>query len=101
MRKFALTAALALMIAAPGAQAADKKEAGDAIAQAVEAVSAAAKVRGEWRDSYKMIGKAKKAYKKGDYDNALKLAKKAKAQGEMGKAQAMAEANVGNPGYLK
>lgn len=101
MKKFALTAALALMIAAPGVQAADQKEAGEAIAQAISAVNAAAQVRGEWRDSYKTIGKAKKAYKKGDYDEALKLAKKAKGEGEMGQAQAMAEANAGNPGYLK
>jgi len=51
----------------------------------------AAKVGGEWRDVGKFIKKAEEALSKKDYATAVKMAKKAKSQGEMGENQAMAE----------
>ena len=63
-----------------------------AIAAAEAAVKKAAKAGGEWRDSKKkFIKKAKAAASKKDYKKAIKLANKAKAEGEMGYKQAMAE----------
>jgi hypothetical protein len=92
MKKFALLAAATLLAATSlTAGAADKKSAAAAINDAVKATTAAQKVGGEWRDTFKIIGKAKAAYKKGDYAGAEKLAGKAKRQGEMGKAQAHRE----------
>jgi argininosuccinate lyase len=100
MKKKALLAAVVLTLSMGSAHAATQAEAANAIAAAVDATLAAAKVGGEWRDTYKMIGKAKAAYKKGKYDDAVKLANKCKAQGELGQAQAKAEANAGIPDYV-
>ncbi|MGD8999806.1 MAG: hypothetical protein PVF75_05290 [Granulosicoccaceae bacterium] len=95
MNKLAVLAAATLFAATSlSASAADKKSAAATINDAVNATIAAQKVGGEWRDTFKMIGKAKAAYKKGDYETAEKLAGKAKHQGEMGKAQALAEKNA-------
>lgn len=74
--------------AAPSPEMAAAKQ---AIADADAARKKAATVRGEWRDTKKMIKKAKKAMEAGDYAKAKKLADKAKGQGEMGYAQAVAE----------
>jgi len=53
-------------------------------------------VEGEWRDAKKkMVKKAKAAAGKGDYKKAIKLANKAKFEGEMGYKQAMDEKNAG------
>jgi hypothetical protein len=101
MKRTVLLAAIAMALSATGAQAAmNKKQAADAIVEAVNATIAAQKMRGEWRDTYKTIGKAKKAYKAGKYDEAAKLANKAKKQGEMGQTQAKAEAGAGIPDYV-
>ena len=100
MRKIAIVAASALLAVSLSASAADKQTAADAINSAVTAVQAAGKAGGEWRDSYKMIGKAKAAYQKGDYAKAAKLASEAKAQGELGVAQAEAEKNADVPSYI-
>ncbi len=75
---------------------ADAAAAKSAISAAEAAVKKAAKVGGEWRDSKKkFIKKAKAAASKKDYAKAVKLANKAKAEGEMGYAQSMAEKNAG------
>jgi hypothetical protein len=75
---------------------ADAAAAKSAIADATAAVKKAAKVGGEWRDTKKkFIKKAKAAASKKDYKKAIKLANKAKAEGEMGYTQAMAEKNAG------
>jgi hypothetical protein len=97
MKKIAILVAATCMLAGTSAFAAGptKKDAAAAVQNAVKAVEAAKAVRGEWRDSYKILGKAKKAYKKGDYATALKLAGKVERQGQMGKAQAMAETGAG------
>jgi hypothetical protein len=48
----------------------------------------AASMNYEWRDTGKMLKKAKKAAGKGDYETAEKLARKAEMQGKMAVAQA-------------
>jgi len=107
MKKIALIAAAACLavsgasFAAGHGQAPSKKDTAAAIQSAVNSVEAAKKVRGEWRDSYKILGKAKKAYRKGDLATAMKLAKKVERQGQMGKAQALAEKNAGISSSIK
>ena len=96
MKKIAIIVAAACMIAGTSAIAApSKKGAAAAVQAAVNSIESAKSVRGEWRDSYKTLGKAKKAYHKGDYATATKLASKAKRQGTMGKAQAKSEVGIG------
>jgi len=93
MKKIALITAATCMTISTATLAAPpgKKQVGAAIQAAVKSIESANAVRGEWRDSYKILGKAKKAYRKGDMAGAMKLAHKAKRQGELGKAQALAE----------
>jgi hypothetical protein len=57
-------------------------------------------VGGEWRDTGKMIKEAEDLMKSGEYEKALKLATKAKHQGELGYAQAMSEKDAGFPSYV-
>jgi hypothetical protein len=109
MKKLAMIAALALMVGASGSAlaaahsggAVSKKDAAAAIGAAIQETNAAAKVQYEWRDTYKIIGKAKKAYKKGDYAKAKKLAHKAKKQSEMAQVQQKAEMHADVPGYVR
>ena len=91
MKKIALIVAAASLAISGASFAAGpaKKDVAAAIQAAVKSIEAAKKVRGEWRDSYKILGKAKKAYHKGDLKKAMKLAKKVQRQGHMGKQQAM------------
>ena len=97
MKKIALIVAAASLAFSGATLAAgpSKKDTASAIQAAVKSVEAAKKVRGEWRDSYKILGKAKKAYHKGNMKKAMKLAKKVERQGKMGKAQAIAEKHAG------
>ncbi len=85
------------------AKAADPKaaKADAAIKTADAARKKAASVGGEWRDTGKFIKKAKAAAKKGDFAKALKLAKKAEAEGHMGYEQAVAQKELHLPSYLK
>lgn len=101
MKKFAIVAAATLLAATTSVYAADKASAAKAINEAVQATIDAGKVKGEWRDTYKTIGKAKEAYQKGDYEGAEKMAKKAKHQGEMGQHQAMEQAHAGIPDNVR
>ncbi|MCG6965909.1 MAG: hypothetical protein LJE59_05325 [Chromatiaceae bacterium] len=80
--------------------AADKAEAEAAIGAAKAAQKEAAAVGGEWRDTGDMIGAAEKAAEEGNFGNAVELAKKAEAQGMLGKEQAASQINAGNPKYL-
>ena len=93
MKKLSILVAATFMLAGTSAfaEGPSKSDAAAAIGNAVKSIEAAKEVRGEWRDSYKILGKAKAAYKKGDFAEAMKMAGKASRQGEMGKAQAMAE----------
>lgn len=61
----------------------------------------AAAVNGEWRDTGKMLKQSKKAADAGDMDKAIKLATKAKAQGEAGYQQAKSQQGKDlTPAYL-
>lgn len=74
----------------------DAATAKSAIAAAEAALKKARGVEGEWRDAKKkMVKKAKAAASKGDFKKAIKLANKAKFQGEMGYTQAMDQKNAG------
>jgi hypothetical protein len=67
-----------------------------AIKEAEDAIKKAASVGGEWRDtSGKILKDAKAAAAKGDSNKALKLAKEAKFQGEMGYQQAKEQEKAG------
>ena len=71
------------------------KDAVDAMIKAAEeANKKAASAGGLWRDADKIIKQAKGAASKGDLEKAMKLAKTAKFQGEMGAQQAMEQTNA-------
>lgn len=57
-----------------------KNDAAGAIAAAEHETSRATKKNYAWRDTGKIIKKAKAAMKKGEYDDAVKLANQAKKQ---------------------
>ena len=59
-----------------------------AIAEAIAAADRAASIGGEWRDTRAIIDEAKEAATAGRTEEALKLAAKAREQGELGYAQA-------------
>jgi len=81
--------------------AADDTQARSAIAAAENAQKKAASVDGEWRDTGKIIEKAKAAHEEGNYDQAVKLANKAERQGELGYEQAHSQEKLQSPSYLK
>ena len=67
-----------------------------AIKEAEAAIKKSASAGSEWRDAKsKLLKKAKAAAAKGDNKTALKLAKKAKFQGEMGYQQAKEQEKAG------
>lgn len=86
IKKVLLGAALAASVS--GASAADKATFDSAYAAADAARKGAAAVGFEWRDTRKMLKKAKGLAEKGDYAKAVAMANKAKFQGEAGQAQA-------------
>lgn len=57
-----------------------KNDAAGAITAAEHETNRAKKKNYEWRDTGKLIKKAKEAMKKGDFDKAVKLANEAKMQ---------------------
>ncbi|MEA3274176.1 MAG: rhodanese-like domain-containing protein [Pseudomonadota bacterium] len=79
---------------------ADKATFEKSLTAAEEARKKAASAGGEWRDTGKIIKKAKAAAKEGDYAKAVKLADKAKRQGELGYEQAMDQKDAGMPAYM-
>jgi hypothetical protein len=70
------------------------------IAAADDARKQAASVGGEWRDTGKMIKKAKAMLEKGDFVAAAKLANQAAKQGHLGYEQAMSQKELKMPSYL-
>ncbi len=66
-----------------------------AVAEAKKAINTAKRANYVWRDSGKILQKAAKAAKKGDFKTAIKLANKAKRQGDMALAQSKSQANAG------
>jgi len=71
------------------------------IAEADKARKKAGSVKGEWRDTGKIIKQAKAALKAGDTVKAMKLAAKAHKQGVLGYQQAMSQKDLQMPSYLK
>jgi hypothetical protein len=102
MRKiipFAIAAAFALGACASGGGASHSQgDAASAITAAEHENSRAQKKGFEWRDTGKLIKKAKEAQKAGDFDKAVKLANQAKNQASNALAQADAQKNAG-PNY--
>ena len=66
-----------------------------ALAEAKTSLQNAKKANFLWRDSEKILKKAAKAAKAGDFETAIKLTNKAKRQGELALAQSKAQANAG------
>lgn len=81
----------ALVISSAITMAADKKAAQSAIDKAETSRQHAASVKGEWRDTGKVIKKAKAALKEGKIDKAIKLANFAERQGLYGYEQAVSQ----------
>lgn len=101
MKKLALFASFAFLLGAANVQAGVDPAVATAINEAVNANLAADKVKNTWRDTWKFIGKAKDAARKGDNETAMKLAKKAKFQGDAAVAQSKAEAGAKPPKFLR
>ncbi len=90
-------ATLALAACAAPAPTHTANDAKGAIAAAEHQAKRAAKKSYEWRDTGKIIKKAKKALKAGNFDKAVKLANKAKAQGTMALQQYQQQKNATGP----
>lgn len=93
--KLAAACTLALSLAA--CQSAPTKNLNDAnmaLKSAMSANSKAKKMYVEWRDTGKVLKKARKAKGKGDFDKAVKLAGQAERQAINAVAQAKAQKNV-------
>ena len=104
MKKFAITIVVAAIFAVNGCSlfssggggGSSNPEVNAAISAAEAAVKKANSVDGLWRDtSSKFLKNAKAAAAKGDDATALKLAKKAKFEAEMGFKQAMSQEKAG------
>jgi len=78
-----------------GSSAASQESYNAAVAAAKSSIKTAKKAHYEWRDSGKILKKADKAAKSGDFEKATKLANKAKRQGELALVQSKAQANAG------
>ena len=80
------------------------EETADTLKAAIDAAKAsqeaAAAVGGEWRDIGKFLKKAEELGAAGDFDKAVKLAKKADTQGQLGKAQMEAQHDLDFPAYF-
>ena len=94
--KLAIASALALSLAA--CQSAPTKSLADAnmALQSAMAVNAKTKAMNvEWRDTGKLLKKARKAKGEGKFDEAVKLAAKAERQAKNALAQAEQQKNAG------
>lgn len=88
--------AAAMLLAACGApQKHNQNDAKGAIMAAEQANKKAKKAQYEWRDTGKIIKKAKKASKEGEFDKAVKLANKAKKQAASAYKQYLENKNAG------
>jgi len=102
MKKTAIAILGALLIAVSGCATTEGKGGNEQAAAAAAAIKAAEaaldkakSVDGAWRDVPSFIKKAKAAASKADYETAIKLANKAKFQGDMGYQQAMGQKDAG------
>ncbi len=95
-------AILALCGVATAALAADQSDFDQAYEAAVAAQEKAASVSGEWRDTGKFLKEARKLAEAGDFEAAVKLAKKAEQQGHRGYEQMTSQAGkVGLEPFLQ
>ncbi len=105
MRKLSTIVAVmgaSLLVACAGSTAsADETSFNASYEAAEEARKKAASMHNEWRDTGKMLKKAKEAAGKGDYETAEKLANKAKLQGEMAVAQAKEQEQLWQSAVIK
>lgn len=70
--------------------------------EAEQARKKADSIGGEWRDTAKFLKQAKAAADAGELNKAMKLARRAKGEGELGYIQASSQkGNVPIPSYLK
>ena len=93
--KLAVACALALSLAAcESTPTKSLDDANMAIQAAMKANGKAKKMYVEWRDTGKVLKKARKAKGKGDFDKAVKLAGKAERQAINAVAQANAQKNL-------
>jgi len=72
-----------------------------AISNAIAANKKAKSIGHEWRDTAKIIKKAKKAAKAGDEAKAIKLANKAEFQGHAAYAQGIEQKDAGPANFIK
>lgn len=93
---FAVAAAFTLgACASGGGSTHTAQDADSAITAAEHELSRANAVGNAWRDTEKMIKEAQKAAKEGKYDDAVKLANKAKEQSSDAIAQHETQKNAG------
>ncbi len=97
----AVMGASLLMACAGNTVSADEKSFNASYEAAEEARKKAASMHNEWRDTGKMLKKAKEAAAKGDYETAEKLANKARMQGEMAVAQAKEQEQLWQSAVIK
>jgi len=101
IRSAAIALALTGLVAGSAQAGDDAAQFKQAIEKAEAAKKKAASVKGEWRDTGKIIKKAKAAAEKGDYTKAIKMANTAYRQGELGYQQAVEQKNAGFPSYMR
>lgn len=93
---FAVAAAFTLgACASGGGSTHSEQDAAAAIAAAEQETTRANSLGNAWRDTEKMIKAAQKAAKEGKYDDAVKLANKAKEQSSDAIAQYESQKNAG------
>ncbi len=93
---------LTLCLASGFAQAGDQASFDAAYTAAEEARKKADSVGGEWRDTAKFLKQAKALAEKGEFEAAIKLAKKAEHQGHAGYEQMTSQAGkVGPEAFLQ
>ena len=101
IRSAAIALALTGLVAGSAQAGDDAAQFKQAIEKAEASKKKAASVKGEWRDTGKIIKKAKAAAEKGDYAKAIKMANTAYRQGELGYQQAVEQKNAGFPSYMR
>ena len=91
----ALTSVLVSGCASYGTANATQEDYNAAVADAKKSLKTANEAKYEWRDSGKILDKADKAAKAGDFPTATKLANQAKHQGDLALAQSKIQENAG------
>lgn len=101
IKKTLLSAAAAAALAiSSGAFAASQADFDAAYSAADAELKKAVSMGNAWRDTGKMLKKAKKAAAEGNFAKAISIARDAQFQAQAAQEQAASQANAGNPGYL-